>query len=268
MKELKVGFIGAGNMALALGRAIAERYPDIVAVPYDVRSEAVAAFRAELARFERARVEPAQNAVEAAAADVVFLAVKPQTMESVLQELAGQSGLFVSIAAGLPLAFFQRFLPEARVIRIMPNTPCLAGEMAAGMTAGRGVSEADRSLVRTLLEAAGRVVELPEEKLDAVTAVSGSGPAFWARLAEAFIDAGREAGLDDETARTLVLQTMKGTAVLLEKNRMEPGDLVEMVSSPGGTTVAGRRILESSDFREIISGTVRETVRRSKELGS
>ena len=157
-------------------------------------------------------------------------------------------------------------MPRARVVRVMPNTPCLVGEMAAGYAFGARVSETDRGLVRGFLGAAGTAVAVEEGLLDAVTGVSGSGPAFVARLMEAFIEAGKRLGLSAEAARELTLQTFRGTAALLQSTGMETQALVDMVSSPKGTTVAGRAVLEPSDVGEVIFRTVEAAARRAAEL--
>ena len=238
---------------------------------YDVSTERIAAVKELLPRVQ------ACGSVDelVSAADVVVLAVKPQVMPAVMADLAclpdGLTGprgpLFISIAAGLPLSFFRTHLPAARVVRVMPNTPALVGQAASAYTPGPGVGEQDLTLVRRLLESAGRAVQVEEPLLDAVTGLSGSGPAFFARIAEAFIEAGISQGLKPEAARILTLQTMKGTAELMERQNLEPEELVRMVSSPGGTTVAGREVLEASELKNILAATVQRAVERSKELG-
>jgi len=259
----RIGFLGAGNMAFALAGAVSEKIDDVVIIPYDIDGG-----RLELFKSSFRNVEPAGSAALLSEdCDVIFLSVKPQMMAEAISSIKKFSGLAISIAAGLKLSFFEEALPEARVIRVMPNTPCLVGEMAAGYSAGCRVTSDDLSLAKKLLEAAGRAVLVEEELIDAVTGVSGSGPAYFARIAEAFIDAGIGAGLQPELSRELALQTMKGTAALLLEKELSPDELVTMVSSPNGTTVAGRSILEASSYREIISETVVKTIQRSKELG-
>jgi pyrroline-5-carboxylate reductase len=149
----------------------------------------------------------------------------------------------------------------------MPNTPCLVGAMAAGYAFGSRIRPEDRELVKQLLGAAGYAAEVEEQLLDGVTGLSGSGPAFVARLIQAFIEAGKHLGLAPEVARNLSLQTFFGTAKLLTDTGMEPQKLVEMVSSPKGTTVAGREVLEASDYAEVIGKTIRAATERSRELG-
>lgn len=250
-------------MAFAIAGAVSNKFDDSVIVPFDISDE-----RIELFKSSYGNVEPVSAAAELTdKCDILFLSVKPQMMKDAIEPLAGFSGLAVSIAAGLKISFFEQQMPSARIVRVMPNTPCLVGEMAAGYAPGRGVTSADLALTDKILTAAGVAVAVEEEQIDAVTGISGSGPAFLARIAEAFIDAGVESGLEPELARDLTLQTMKGTAALLQQKNMSPEELVKMVSSPNGTTVAGREILESSEYHDIIARTVARTIERSKELG-
>ncbi len=258
-----IGFIGAGNMALALAAAIRRREPRTPLAASDVRPERLELFRR---RFAGARCETDNRRV-AETCEVTFLAVKPQDMDRVLGEIREARGIVVSIAAGITLRRLESFLPRARVLRVMPNTPALVGEMAAGFAAGSRALPADVERVAALLAAAGTALPLPEELLDAVTAVSGSGPAFVARLIEAWIEAGVELGLPAAAARALALATFRGTAVLLQETGMSPAELVDMVSSPRGTTVAGRAVLDLSDVKEVLRRTIRAAAERSKELG-
>jgi pyrroline-5-carboxylate reductase len=257
-----IGFIGAGNMGLALARGVARRFPETSFHVVDRKPERIELFRREL---RDVRVHPDAGGV-ARSAEAVFLAVKPQDYSAVLLELRDTTALVISIAAGVTIARLEEALPGARVVRVMPNTPCLVGEMAAGYACGRRVKPEDLQTVRSLLSAAGRAVAMEEPLLDAVSGVSGSGPAFVARLMEAFMEAGRRLGLSQEAARELTLQTFLGTARLLQETGMEPEALVAMVSSPNGTTVAGRSILESSDVKEVLFRTVEAAARRSREL--
>ena len=257
-----IGFIGAGNMGFALAKAAAARFPGVTLHVVDVKPERVELFRREFSDL-RVAGSPAQ-ATEAA--ELTVLAVKPQDFAVLLEELRGCRALLVSIAAGVSLARMQQAMPRARLVRVMPNTPCLVGEMAAGYAFGSRVIPADKELVRGFLAAAGKAVEVEERLLDAVVGVSGSGPAFVARLMEAFIEAGRRLGLSAEAARELTLQTFRGTACLLQQTGMSTQALVDMVSSPKGTTLAGRAVLEPSDVSEVIYRTVAAAARRAHEL--
>jgi pyrroline-5-carboxylate reductase len=257
-----IGFIGAGNMGFALAKAAAASFPSAEIHVIDPNVERLELFRRELPNV-RAGSSPAQVAADA---QLAVLAVKPQDFAVVLDELGGCKSLLVSIAAGVTLARMERALPRARLVRVMPNTPCLVGEMAAGYAFGSRVIPADKELVRAFLAAAGRAVEVEERLLDAVTGLSGSGPAFVARLMEAFIEAGRRLGLKVEAARELTLQTFRGTASMLQQTGMGIPELVDMVSSAKGTTQAGRAVLEASDLAEVIYRTVAAAARRAGEL--
>jgi len=250
-------------MGFALAKAISGRFPEATIHVCDLRRERVELFERELARV---RAVTGPSAV-AEAAGVVFIAVKPQDIQTVLEEIRDTDRLLISIAAGVAISRIEGVCKPARVVRVMPNTPCLIGAMAAGYAFGSRIRPEDRELVRQLLGAAGYAAEVDERLLDAVTGLSGSGPAFVARLIEAFIEAGKGLGLEPEVARNLSLQTFFGTAKLLADTGMEPRKLVEMVSSPKGTTVAGREVLEASDYAEVIGDTIRAATERSKELG-
>lgn len=201
--------------------------------------------------------------------DIVVVAVKPQVLERVLTPLAGMlSGkLVVSIAAGLPLARLQAVLPEARLVRAMPNQPVTVGRGATGLTAGDAVTQIDRSLVHRLFTAVGTAVWVEDEALmHAVTGLSGSGPAFVAMVAEALEDAGVDEGLDRATARALALQTLEGAAAQILESGAAPVSLKEAVTSPGGTTIAGVRAAESAGLRTALLDAVAAAARRSREL--
>lgn len=259
----RIGFVGGGNMGFALAKAISARFPDIQIFVCDLRKERIALFEQELPGVQ-VGADPGKVAE---AVEVVFLAVKPQDIQTVLEAIRDTDRLVISIAAGVAIARIESVLTKARVVRVMPNTPCLVGAMAAGYAFGSRIQPQDRDVVKQLLEAAGYAAEVEEELLDAVTGLSGSGPAFVARLIEAFIEAGRGLGLEAEVARDLSLQTFLGTAKLLAETGMEPQTLVDMVSSPKGTTVAGRQVLDTSDYARVIEKTIQAATERSKELG-
>jgi len=259
----EIGFIGAGNMAFAFAKAFTRKGLAGRIEVFDIRPERCALFARE---FPSVCVQESGREV-ARGSEVVILAVKPQDIAPVLEEIGETDRLVISIAAGVCLQRLQDRLPRARVVRVMPNTPCLVGEMAAGYALGSRVTERDGRVVSDLLSAAGRAVALPEELLDAVTGLSGSGPAFVALLIEAFAAAGVSQGLPEAVAMELTLQLFKGTVCLLQETGMSPAALVAMVSSPKGTTLAGRAVMEPSAYREVIAQTVAAATRRSKELG-
>jgi pyrroline-5-carboxylate reductase len=257
-----IGFIGAGNMGFALAKAAAARFPGVEIQVIDTKAERVELFRRKLANVRAG----ATAAEVAAAAQLTVLAVKPQDFAVLLAELAGSPDLLVSIAAGVTLPCLEQAMPRARLVRVAPNTPCLVAEMAAGYAFGARVSEADKALVQEFLNAAGQAVEVEGRLLDAVIGLSSSGPAFVARLMEAFIAAGTSLGLPAGVARELTLQTFRGTAGLLQQTGMDIQELVDMVSSPKGTTLAGRAVLEPSDLKEVILRTIEAAARRAGEL--
>lgn len=206
------------------------------------------------------------------ATEVVFLAIKPQIFSAIAQELAGviESGnkpLIVSILAGVPLKQLEAAFPGLPVIRAMPNTPATVG---AGMTAiccGAYTKAKHTEIAKKLFMAVGEVAEVPEHLMDAVTGLSGSGPAYVALMIEALADGGVAAGLPRAIASTLALQTVLGTAQLLQDSKMHPAVLKDKVTSPGGTTIAGITKLEQAAFRSALIEAVKAATKRSQELG-
>ncbi len=258
-----IGIVGGGNMGFALAKTITDSFPGVSLYVCDVSADRLALFGKQLPH-----VQPAEGPRQLAEdSEVVFLSVKPQNIQPVLEQLRDTDRLVISIAAGVSISRIESVLKRARVVRVMPNTPCLVGAMAAGYAFGSKIRQSDREIVQQLLNAAGYAAEVAEQLLDAVTGLSGSGPAFVARLVDAFIAAGKSLGLQPEVARNLSLQTFFGTAKLLADTGMEPQKLVDMVSSPGGTTLAGRQILDTSDYAGVIGDTIRAATERSKELG-
>lgn len=261
----KIAFVGGGNMAFALAGSFFRGDSSLTVSVFDPDERRGKLFSDTFA--ERVTVYNDMNKM-AEDADLVILAVKPQVLPSVAGTLEIRKGILLSIAAGVSLGTLEGWFPGIPAVRLMPNTPCLIGEMAGGAVFSHGFDENHKTEIMRLLSMAGSVVEVKEELMDGVTGLSGSGPAFVARLIEAFIKAGTEVGLSEEQARFLTLSTFSGTADLLKEKNLSPEELVTMVSSPGGTTVAGRKILETSDYAEIISGTVKAAALRSRELGN
>lgn len=264
---VRIGFIGAGNMASALIKGILSRgisdTSGIIASDKD---------KTKLERIKRELgILTAKDNIEVVQkASVIFIAVKSQDIDTVLDEIkegVSETKIIVSIAAGIRINHIESKLGRKKIVRVMPNTPCLVGEMAAGFTPNEQLKEEEIETIEIILSSAGKAFMLKEELLDAVTGLSGSGPAFVARLIEAFKEAGIENGLDEETAYKLTLKTFEGTAKLLAEKKMQPKELIDMVSSPKGTTLAGREILDNSDVKEIIKKTIKRATERSKELG-
>ncbi|HYC55144.1 MAG TPA: pyrroline-5-carboxylate reductase [Candidatus Binatia bacterium] len=264
----RIGFIGGGNMAEALVRGLlsaGHQASNLIA------SEPVRERRSFLARRYRIGVTD-ENARVVAASSIIVLAVKPQILSPVLAELAPAASpakLFVSIAAGVPLARLQKGLGKAvRIVRVMPNTPCLVGKGASVLCAGASARPSDVARARRLFAAVGEAHVVEDEKaMHAVTALSGSGPAYVYRFAEALMAAGAKAGLDPELARSLTLATIAGAAEMMVQTGHSPADLRKAVSSPGGTTLAGLSVLDDADLMGTVSAAVRAAARRSVELG-
>ena len=198
----------------------------------------------------------------------VVIAVKPYDVQAVSQEIAG-SGVAraLSIAAGVTLEDLDEWLHPVAAIRAMPNTPALVGAAASAVAAGRGATPADVDWAKAVLSCVGTVVELPEPALDAVTGLSGSGPAYVFLITEALIDAGVLAGLPRPVAHDLAVQTLLGSARLMAETGEEPSALRAAVTSPGGTTAAGLRALEAAGVRAAVLEAVVAATERSKELG-
>jgi pyrroline-5-carboxylate reductase len=264
-----VGFMGAGRMATALGRGLVRAGK--------VRSDAISATDPsdEARRTFLAEVPGANagndNVTAVGQADVVFLAVKPQTMSEALAALKDtlrSDALVVSIAAGVTLERLAAGLPSGqRLVRVMPNTPCLIGQGASGYSLGKHATKADGELVATLLSAVGVAFEVPENMLDAVTGLSGSGPAFVYSMIEALTTGGVNAGLPADLAAELAARTAAGAAAMVLQTGETPAVLRERVTSPGGTTLAGLGVLTERGFADTVAKAVEAATKRSAELG-
>jgi pyrroline-5-carboxylate reductase len=267
VRDKRVGFVGGGNMGEALVRGLTKTglMPDGHLLMSDVRSE-----RLEEMKRLYGVVVTSDNVTLVRRADVVILAVKPQTLGAVLDEIAPATPgkLLISVAAGVSTSEIRRHLPPGtRLIRVMPNTPALVLEGATAIARADGLGDGDLDTARQIFEAVGRAVVLDEEMTDAVTGLSGSGPAYIALVVEALADGGVRVGLDRKTAMTLAMQTVLGSARLLIDTGMHPGQLKDMVSSPGGTTIAGIHTLEIGGLRRTLIDAVERATQRSRELG-
>lgn len=266
MDKIKIGFIGAGNMARALvGGLIHSGVPAANLYSSDHNPSHLQA----LCR-DTGIVAAKDNQQVVDQCDVVVLAVKPQAMHDMINalQLGDHIPLFLSIAAGLRThALNQWFGREIPLVRAMPNTPALVGAGATGLFATRHVTESQREIAETIMRAVGITLWLEEEaQLDAVTAVSGSGPAYFFYLMEAMEQAGQQLGLDAETARLLTVQTAFGAAKLALEVEEEPRVLRERVTSPGGTTEQAIRYLNTQDTRDILVAAVKAARERSEQL--
>lgn len=268
VKGKKVGFLGAGNMGEAMIRGLLKAglvpAEDIFAT--DVRLDRLE----QLGKLYGIHTL-SDNGLLVKRVEVVILAVKPQIIHAVLKEVApavtvGQ--LFISLAAGVPTAALRADLPRGvRLIRVMPNTPALVLEGVTAVAKADGLQKGDLETAEEIFGAVGKVVVLEEEALDAVTGLSGSGPAYVALMIEALADGGVKVGLDRLTAMTLAAQTVLGSAKLLIETGAHPGQLKDMVTSPGGTAIAGIAALEEGGVRRTLISAVERATLRSRELG-
>ncbi len=269
MRGRKIGFIGGGNMAAALIRGLlhSETMAAAQIRASDVKAERLAEIRAKYG------IETSLDNDEIVRfADIIVIAVKPQIVDRILAPIAAAmkpGDLVISIAAGVPLeAFESRLPPGARVIRSMPNTAAMALAAATAIAPGTHATEDDVATAKALFEAVGRCVVLDESLLDAVTGLSGSGPAYVMLMIEALADGGVKVGLGRDTALLLAAQTVYGAAKLQLETGEHPGRLKDMVTSPGGTAIAGLHTLESGGLRRTLIDAVEVASNRSAELGA
>ena len=264
----KIAFLGTGNMAEALVKCLLRA--GVADASEIVCAEPRAERREDVARRYGVKVVP-QNLAATEEAQIVVLSVKPQTMDDLLEEIApaiDHSKLVVSIAAGVPIAAIARKLGAGvRIVRTMPNTPALVGAGATALARGAHATPADLDQARALFEAVGVAVVVEEHHLDAVTGLSGSGPAFLFLVIEALADGGVKVGLARPVAMALAAQTVLGSAKLVIETGEHPGRLKDQVTSPGGTAIAGVHALEQGGLRSALIAAVEAATRRSHELG-
>lgn len=265
-----LGFIGAGRMATALARGCVGA--NVVKAAGVLASDPHDESRRKFANELPGSKVTASNAEVLAACDTVVLAVKPQMMNGVLaeiRELAEPRHLLVSIAAGVTLKRLTEQLPAGtRIVRVMPNTPCLIGLGASGYARGAAATPADAVTVERLLDSVGKSYEVEESLLDAVTGLSGSGPAFIYTVIEAMAEGGVAGGLPAELALELAVQTATGAAAMVAQTGLAPAELRSHVTSPGGTTLAGLEAFRQLDGAGAIRAAVETATRRSIELGN
>ncbi len=221
--------------------------------------------------FAEMGVEVSAENADPAECPALLLAVKPQSLDQVLAGVRGvvrPDALVVSIAAGVRTKRIAEDLNgEVRIVRVMPNTPMLVGRGVSCAALGPGAKAQDMDVVLRMLRCAGKAYEVTEEMLDAVTAVSGTGPAYLFRFVESLVLAAEDAGLPQELCKNLVLETMIGAAHLLEESGRSPGELRKQVTSPGGTTAAAMTFLGDKGFDDLVTGAVAAALKRSLELG-
>ena len=268
MLKERIGFIGGGKMAEALAKGIINARLSSVdkIIASDVDNK-----RCQILEKDTGIKTTQENKKVTSESDIIILAVKPNIIGSILKELKNDitpKHLVVSIAAGIPLDFIESALNKGcRVVRVMPNTPCLVGETAAGYALGKAATRDDGKLVGEILNAVGKSYLLEEKHLDAVTGLSGSGPAFVYTVIEALSDGGVKMGLPRDISTKLAAQTVLGSAKMVLESGMHTGELRDFVTSPGGTTIAGLHALEKGSIRNALINAVETATKKSKRLG-
>lgn len=271
MENVSITFIGAGNMAEALIRGLlnAKTISARQITATDLRAERLA----QLGDQYGIHTEE-DNARAVASADIIVLAVKPQQMTDALKTLGAADRntvqpLFISIAAGVTTVRIESALDGSpRVVRVMPNTPALVGEGASAIAGGQFATAVDLNVAETILGAVGLVVRVEESLMDAVTALSGSGPAYIFYIAEAMVAAAQQVGLSEEVANQLAVQTIKGAGQLLANSHDSAAELRRKVTSPGGTTQAALTVMEERNLKTIFADAINAATKRGQELSS
>ena len=272
LKNKKLGFIGGGNMAEAmikglLSASFIEAKNIFVSEPSEAKRDTLhAEYKIKVSADNRELVKKC---------DILILAVKPQIFQEVLVDicsLVDSDKLVISIAAGVPISIIDDALrgdknKKFSIVRTMPNTPALVQEGVTAIASGQHVSKTDVKIAHRIFEAVGCTVDVEEDQLDAVTGLSGSGPAYIFMLIEALSDAGVKMGLSREVANILTIQTVLGSAKLARESGKHPGELKDMVTSPAGTTISGLHALEEGSFHTTLMNAVEDATLRSRELG-
>ena len=268
LKDKSLGFIGAGNMAEAMIRGIIQNQ---VVLPDRILASDISGERREHVSKTFGIQTFEENPFLVDQSNVIFLAVKPQAIPRVLADIGTNMGpekLLISIVAGVPIQKLSAGLPKGpRIVRTMPNTPVTVMEGAMAIASDSPASPEDLETVETLFRPIGRTVRVEEKLIDAVTGLSGSGPAYVFMMLEALADGGVKMGLPRDVAETLAAQTLMGSAKLFLETRTNPGELKCMVTSPGGTTIAGIHELEKGGIRASLMNAVESATKRSIELG-
>ena len=283
LSGLKIGVIGAGNMGQALVRGLVEKsvYPQNISI-FDVDRKKLDAVKKE------AHVKIAKSNRQCVSlSDIVILAVKPQMIQEVVEEIASgldKDTLVISIAAGVPISKIESYfsargarLPDGQgsafggkkpiaVIRVMPNMPALVGSGMSAFSLGKHATQKHRKIAEGILGAFGEITQVPEKWLDLVTAVSGSGPAYFFLLTEKLIEAAYEMGMKVDVAKKIVYQTAFGSGKVLMQSQEDPEVLIDRVSSKGGTTEAALKVFQKQGFGKIVQDAVKAAYKRSKEI--
>ncbi|MFC1650221.1 pyrroline-5-carboxylate reductase [Candidatus Latescibacterota bacterium] len=266
MAKGTLGIIGFGNMGSAI---IGGLIQSNVYMPSDIHI-----FDVDSAKLAKAKKDGhfihSSMAELGESSEIIIIAVKPGDVIKALSGLKGSSGieLIISVAAGISTAEIESAAGDIPVIRVMPNTPCMVGAGAIVISRGKKAGDKHIKKAKTIMEATGVVCELPEKHMDAVTGLSGSGPAYVSLMIESLADGGVKMGLPRDTALKLAAQTVFGTAKMILEANIHPSKLKEMVTSPGGTTIEGIAALEAGAFRSTVMEAVEAAALRSEELGS
>ena len=268
IENLRFAFLGGGNMAEALIKGL---LTGLAVNPRHVVATDVIRERCDYLREAYGVCTSDDNPQAVRDSQVIFLAVKPQTVPALLKAVSPEINLdklIVSIAAGIPLSTLQNTLADdSRVVRVMPNTPALVLAGAAGISPSAAATAADIALVERIFNVVGRATVVSDDMMDTVTGLSGSGPAFVFALIEGLSDGGVLMGLNRPTATMLAAQTVLGAAKMVLETGKHPGELKDMVTSPAGTTIAGMQALEDGGLRGLMMAAVRRATERSQELG-
>ncbi len=269
LKGEKIAIIGGGKMGSIIAQGLISRK---LVSQKDITVTDIDAARLQAIRSELGLQASDENKETVKKAGIIILAVKPQNMAQTLKEIApavNKSKIVISIAAGITTGFVEGYLTkDARVVRVMPNTPALISAGATAVTKGTNASAADIKLARAIFDAVGITVEVEEKLMDAVTGLSGSGPAYCFVMLEALSDAGVQMGLPRDLALKLAAQTMLGSALLCLQGDKHPAQLKDMVTSPAGTTAAGLKMLEEGKIRATLISAVEAATKRSQELAA
>lgn len=267
LKDKRIGFIGGGAIAEALIKGLLHTQ---MVQPEQVVAADINAGRRELLA-ERYQIGVTADTGEVAkAVDVLFLTIKPQIIHQVLDSVApvvAKSTIVISVAAGVPISLLQGKLPGVPIVRVMPNTPVAVGEGMSAYSLGKYAGPAVGQLAEAIFSSVGKAVEVEEDTMDAVTGLSGSGPAYVFMMIDALADAGVRVGFSRRVALLLAAQTLHGAAKMVLETGEHPAQLRDMVTSPGGTSITGIHMLEQSGVRAALIDAVVAATERSKEMG-
>mgnify|MGYP001322558205 CR=1 FL=1 len=252
---MKIGIIGVGKMGTAIVRALIQSYNPFTMYIHDKNEKAINTLKEEYKLNTGSVEEVIKNS------DVIILAIKPQDFQDLKID---SNKLFISIMAGVTIETLKNKLNSEKIVRVMPNLACLVQESTSAFTVSDAVNEKEKLFVTDLLNKFGDSVEVEEESMDAVTGLSGSGPAYVSYFIKALAHAGIEQGLTSEQARALAIQTVKGTAILLKDKNLCPKMVIGMVASKGGTTEQGMKVLENSDFEKTVFEAVKKAIKKAK----